>query len=458
MTVLINIIVFLLCLSFVVCIHELGHLLVAKICGVYCFEYSIGFGPKIFGRRFKHKNRWKNGKPLYIAPNDSIPMKYEGETQFSIRALPLGGYVSMAGDDDSNETPDGKIVPTERTLNGINRAKQICIMLAGIAMNFILAYILFYCNFAFCTQQRQLIASNQVTIAESTKDQKYAAYEAGLRTGDQIVSAYQEYQGLIVAGDELNTKNYFYPYDPAEPVDPSISEITSYQKFKTENATTYDDLDPSCLQYHVLDIFSEREKKTLTLPAALDNVYPGPNSKRVFHLTVKTAAGETKDVITAPLSTVEEKKGEGVIYRFEALGVSPMIEKFKYGAGEAFSIAGGAFSDLFVGIYKSIGMLFTPEGWQNVGGIISVYKMSAQGMQSGSVGYFLLLWGYISLNLGCFNLLPIPGLDGWQTMICLIEATIRRKLPQRGKSIANMVGMIVMLVLAGLLIIKDLII
>ena len=84
--------------------------------------------------------------------------------------------------------------------------------------------------------------------------------------------------------------------------------------------------------------------------------------------------------------------------------------------------------------------------------------MSTSGLQSGSFSYFLLLWGYISLNLGCFNLLPFPGLDGWQTLIALIETISRKKLPTKAKGIANTIGLIIMLILAGLLIVKDLIV
>ena len=68
MQTFLNIIIFLLCLSLVVCIHEAGHLLVAKLFGVYCSEYSIGFGPSIFTHKFKHKKKViKDGKPVFEA-------------------------------------------------------------------------------------------------------------------------------------------------------------------------------------------------------------------------------------------------------------------------------------------------------------------------------------------------------------------------------------------------------
>lgn len=104
MKTILNIIIFILCLSTVVCIHELGHLLVAKACKVFCFEYSIGFGPKIFSKKIKHKKKvLVDGKPVFEARTDGkkVPLReaVEGETAVSLRWLPLGGYVAMAGED-----------------------------------------------------------------------------------------------------------------------------------------------------------------------------------------------------------------------------------------------------------------------------------------------------------------------------------------------------------------------
>ena len=97
--VVLYILLFILCLSLLIMVHEAGHLATAKIFKVYCFEYSIGFGPKIFSK--KRKN---------------------GETYFSIRAIPFGGYVSMYGESDT--VPEGLEIDPKRkgeiTHQGIN--------------------------------------------------------------------------------------------------------------------------------------------------------------------------------------------------------------------------------------------------------------------------------------------------------------------------------------------------
>ncbi|MBR3675150.1 MAG: site-2 protease family protein, partial [Bacilli bacterium] len=107
-------------LGVLIAIHELGHLATAKLFKVYCFEYSIGMGPKIFSK--KRKN---------------------GETAFSLRAVPFGGYVSMYGEEGA--VPDGMVEPPfERYLNHIAKWKKAIVLVAGVTINFILGLVLFY--------------------------------------------------------------------------------------------------------------------------------------------------------------------------------------------------------------------------------------------------------------------------------------------------------------------------
>ena len=120
MTFIKNILYFLILLTTIVSLHELGHLLAAKFFNVYCQEYAIGMGPKLWS----HKGK---------------------ETEYSIRAIPIGGFVAMAGDtDNSLETSvDTSNIPYERTLPGIAKWKRIIIMLAGIFMNIVLAIVIY---------------------------------------------------------------------------------------------------------------------------------------------------------------------------------------------------------------------------------------------------------------------------------------------------------------------------
>ena len=115
------ILLFLVLLSVLIIVHELGHLAAAKAFNVYCLEYSIGMGPLLLKK--KRKN---------------------GETQFSIRAIPFGGYVSMYG--EGVELPEGVEVDESRSLNKIKAWKRAIVLLAGVTMNAILALVFFFAS------------------------------------------------------------------------------------------------------------------------------------------------------------------------------------------------------------------------------------------------------------------------------------------------------------------------
>ncbi len=152
---LVNILVFGAVMSILVIVHELGHLLAAKYYGVYCKEFAVGMGPKIYSYQSK-----------------------KSETEYSFRALPIGGFVAMAGEPGEEMFED---VPFERTINGIKTEKRLVIMLAGITMNLLLAFVVFFMIF----QTHGIINEPPAIIAEVVEG--YPAEKAGLKAGDEII-------------------------------------------------------------------------------------------------------------------------------------------------------------------------------------------------------------------------------------------------------------------------------
>ena len=118
---IINILVFATVMSVIVIVHELGHLLAAKSFGVYCKEFAVGMGPKIYSYQSK-----------------------KSETAYSLRVLPIGGFVAMAGEPGEAEVEN---IPYERTINGIKPWKRLIVMLAGVFMNLVLAFLVFFMIF-----------------------------------------------------------------------------------------------------------------------------------------------------------------------------------------------------------------------------------------------------------------------------------------------------------------------
>ena len=131
MSHLITLLIFLAILGLIVLIHEFGHFITAKLNKVYVHEFSLGFGPKLFS--FKRKN---------------------DETEYMIKALPLGGYVMLAGEEYEDEEDDKKKkkkdekpkvkVPEDQKLYNKKFHQKFMIMVAGVFNNFILGLILLF--------------------------------------------------------------------------------------------------------------------------------------------------------------------------------------------------------------------------------------------------------------------------------------------------------------------------
>lgn len=172
-----GILLFILMISAITIVHELGHLLVAKFFGVYCKEFSIGMGPKLFSKKFK-------------------------ETEYSVRALLIGGFVSMVGEQEDDPDIKELNIPSERTLKGIAKWKQMLVMFAGIFMNFITAFIIY--SLLMLNIGTYAIA-NKPIIESISKDMP--AYSSGLKEGDVILNAKLE-NGMSISPEtysELTT-------------------------------------------------------------------------------------------------------------------------------------------------------------------------------------------------------------------------------------------------------------
>ena len=149
---MIGLIYFLLALGLIVVVHEFGHLIVAKRNGVYCHEFSVGMGPRI-----KHFHTDKTG------------------TEYSLRAIPLGGYVRLAGEEDSKE--DLELEPNQ-LLSNQSAWVKIKVLGAGSFMNLLLTFLIMtIIAFGFGVASSE----NKVSVIED-----FPMYEAGIRTGDRI--------------------------------------------------------------------------------------------------------------------------------------------------------------------------------------------------------------------------------------------------------------------------------
>ncbi len=153
MDIIINILLFILILGFIVFVHELGHFTWAKICGVYVYEFAIGMGPKLWSKKGK-------------------------ETEYSLRAIPIGGFCAMAGEDVEDD--ELKKIPKKKRLQSKTPFQRFLIMFFGAGNNFISAFLILFLI--------ALIWGGNTLNPVITKVQKdSAAATAGLEAGDKVL-------------------------------------------------------------------------------------------------------------------------------------------------------------------------------------------------------------------------------------------------------------------------------
>lgn len=337
MQTLINIIVFILILGIVVLIHEFGHFITAKSFGVYCSEFSIGMGPKLFSKKI-------------------------GETEYEIRALPIGGFVSMAGEAD-NEIEEFKDVPFERTINGISCWKKVVVFLAGVFMNFILSIVILIGVYSFIEVQ------DNTPVIGSVSDNG-PAMMAGIGAGDRITKIAYDGEEYIIGS-----------YD-------DIREVMG--KIESDDKTV------------TVEVELVRDSKTLT--------------KQVNAQYSEESGMFILGVIS----------GTRQLSFFEAVNYA--FDQFKTLSLLIFTTLGQLFTDTA----NTIGQLSGPAG---------IYSTTAQITATGSISQLLIFLALISTNVGIFNLLPIPGLDGCQVIFALVEKMIGRELPLKLRYALQLAGL-----------------
>ena len=291
-----------------------------------------------------------------------------------------------------------KTVPNERKLDGISRWKRAIIMIAGVTLNFILGFILLIVSYSITVVPT--IINNYVTVSENSN-----AYKANWTSEDVIKTSKYE---ITINGNtsvkefdcEENNSNLYY----------SISALTN-NEFKPQ---------------------SENDVAKYTL-VTMDN--------KVINFELKAFFNNGE--YTWP------KVGVSFSYNYEK-------GTYRYNFGEIMKNSCEDFGEFSIAIFKGIGQLFTKDGIQNVGGMISIFTVQQQAMHSG-FNVVIRLWALISINLGIMNLLPFPGLDGWHFLVLIVEGITRKELPKKFKTIMSNIGMIILFGLMILVTLKDII-
>lgn len=368
-----SIVIFIITLLILVLIHELGHFLMAKRFGVKVEEFGFGIPPRAWGKKI-------------------------GETLVSINWLPLGGFVRLLGEDET----DKKVLENKRSFAAQKVGKRIVVVVAGVLMNLILACLLFYIVLGFQGFKLELpllldhkfLGVNQkqeslVVLAQVTKDSP--AEKAGLKIGDRIVA--------------IN----------GEKVESSEELVSKTKSFAGKNVEL---------------TISDLRKQTL----------------RIVNITPRENPPEGQGPLGIALSS----------FKIAILEYETLPQKILAGPLHSWNLT--AYSGKIIG--RLIGESFykkslTPVS-SSVAGPVGITALANSVLtQKAPLLPYLDFVALLSLNLAIINLLPIPALDGGRLFFLLIEAVSRRKVHVEVEKWIHTVGMALLLTLALLITFSD---
>ena len=440
---IISIILFIVAFGILICIHEAGHLSMAKLFKVYCKEYSIGFGPAIFSKTRKGH-----------------------ETKFSIRCIPFGGYVAMYGE-GMEDDPDFKDIPSERSLEGIKKWKKAIILSAGVILNAVLAFVLiFISNVAFPTVAftREAVVTGQVLLDQGVKsgDEIQFIYPSSYEDEGSIYPFtydYEDNEKLIHAGNfflvdtnvTFEDKHLVMGYLPVgNKNEPNFSEgIVLFE------AVHKDELDQKLIYNTQLEKDFIEWAKEDNSPEYYPNFEGGSYlSESDFDFTSHLKFDSQETLVSVNIHVTSSKKAKKIINTYEDIGLSFRRAKIWHSFGTSMKNTFIDYGNAASAVFRGLKVLFT-GGIRNMSGIIGIFDTSASLYSNYTFATYLFFWGLISVNLAIFNLLPFPGLDGWQLLVTAIEGITRKKIPQKAKSIMSLVGLILLFALMAVIIVLD---
>lgn len=404
---MLGILTFILVFGIIVVVHEFGHFYFAKKSGILVREFAIGMGPKIFA------HIGKDG------------------TAYTIRILPLGGYVRMAGwGDDTTEIKTG--TPVSLTLTDDGKVKRI--NLSGKKLDQT-ALPMQVTQFDF---EDKLFIKGLVLEEEKTfaVDHDATVVEAD-GTEVRIAPLDVQYQNATIWGKLIT--NF------AGPMNNFILGIVVFWILIFMQGGVRD-VDSN--QFHVMP---QGALAKVGVPETAQITKIGSHEISNWESLIQAVESETKDKTAPTLDVTISEKGSD-----KQVTVTPEENQGRYILGVQPGIKSD-FLSMFVGGFTTAAdsalrilsdlknLIFQPD-LNKLGGPVAIFKASSDAAKNGieNVLYFLAV---ISINIGIFNLIPIPALDGGKIVLNILEAIRRKPLKQEIETYVTLAGVVIMVVL-----------
>lgn len=411
MTVIIAIIKLIFILCVVATIHELGHFIAAKLLKVGVNEFSVGFGPKIFQRK-------------------------RGETMYSLRWIPLGGYVMIEGEGEESDKPN--------SFSKKNALSKIIVLIMGVVFNVLLAFvILMLVSFSAPTYTTEI---KEFTSNSVLKD-------AGLLPGDKITKINGD--STTLAQDLLNSKyinsnvtNIEYVRDGVKgelSLTNAVNDIgyigASFISDGTKGTNKIDAIRPG----------KPAEKSGLKSGDIITHINGSYVDNAIDIINIIKANANKEIIITI------ERNGESL-----TKSLTPDIQKqFDLGIYDTKAVdttVGYAFDKsvkVIITVVNSYIDLF--RGKVMLDDVSSIVGIGVVVSKTSGILEYLNMLAIISLAIGVANLLPFPPLDGGKILFVLIGAIIRRKIPVNVEAVVSFVGFGALILLTIVVTYKDIV-
>ena len=441
MSLLFTIAAFIVALGVLIVIHEYGHYLVARICGVKVLRFSVGFGKPLWTRR--------------AGPD---------RTEWVLAALPFGGYVKML------DEREGPVAPHElhRAFNRMNVWRRIAIVIAGPLANFVLAIVIYWGLF--------LQGVQEVKPVVAAPEPGSIAAASGLKSGDTIVAVEGE---PVSSWQDLRWRLLQLAID-RQPV-----RVETIDRARNVNTRTFDldrfdidDLDGDPLTRIGLSLWMTRPD----VPPVIDSVEPkspadaaglrqgdrvvavdGREIARWDELVPVVRASPGKDLrlrVVRGADTVElVVRPDAVPQNGKTLGrigagpkVDPemlkgLFARVSYGPASALAKSIDRTWETSVFSLSMLGKMITGKvSWKNLSGPVTIADYAGQSARQGFGAYVVFL-ALISISLGVLNLLPIPLLDGGHLLYYLVELLKGSPVSERAMELGQRFGLTVLLFL-----------
>ena len=177
-------------------------------------------------------------------------------------------------------------------------------------------------------------------------------------------------------------------------------------------------------------------------------------SESDYNFVVHLKFEEYESPKNVQINVKSSKKGAKTINTFEDIGLSFQRSKEYLPVKDRFHNTFVDYGNAAGAVFKGLKILFT-GGIRNMSGVVGIFNTSADLYTQYTFSTYLFFWGLISVNLAIFNLLPFPGLDGWQLLVTAIEGISRKKIPTKVKTIVSLVGIGLLFALMAVIIVLD---